>query len=60
MNRNQQISIFNKTDDDSFIDSGESQNLGLSFKKISDFANMSYSSSFDVLNKYQPYSQTLG
>ena len=58
----QQISIFfNKTDDDSFIDSGESQNLGLSFsKKISDFANMSYSSSFDVLNKYQPYSQTLG
>ena len=59
---NQQISIFfNKTDDDSFIDSGESQNLGLSFsKKISDFANMSYSSTFDVLNKYQPYSQTLG
>ncbi len=59
---NQQISIFfNKTDDDSFIDSGESQNLGLSFsKKITDFANMSYSASFDVLNKYQPYSQTLG
>ena len=59
---NQQISIFfNKTDDDSFIDSGESQNLGLSFsKKINDFANMSYSASFDVLNKYQPYSQTLG
>ena len=59
---NQQISLFfNKTDDDSFVDSNESQNLGLSFSRsISDFANMSYSSSFDVLNKYQPYSQTLG
>ena len=58
----QKISIFfNKTDDDSFEDSNESQNLGLSFsKKISDFANISYSSSFDVLNNYQPYSQRLG
>ena len=59
---NQQVSLFfNKTDDDSFVDSNESQNLGLSFsKEISDYANMSYSSTFDVLNKYQPYSQTLG
>ena len=58
----QKISIFfNKTDDDSFEDSNESQNIGLSFsKKISDFANISYSSSFDVLNNYQPYSQRLG
>ena len=61
-NENQKISIFfNKTDDDSFVDSNESQNLGFSFsKKISDFANVNYSSSFDVLNNYQPYSQRLG
>lgn len=61
-NEDQKISIFfNKTDDDSFVDSNESQNLGVSFsKKISDFANVNYSSSFDVLNNYQPYSQRLG
>ena len=39
-------------------------NLGIisntNIKKISDFANISYSSSFDVLNNYQPYSQRLG
>ena len=53
--------FFNKTDDDSFVDSNESQNLGISFsKEINDFAHVNYSSSFDVLNNYQPYSQRLG
>ena len=33
-NEDQKISIFfNKTDDDSFVDSNESQNLGISFSK---------------------------
>lgn len=60
--KNQQISIFfNKTDDDSFIDSNESQNIGLSFsKKINNYSSINYNSTFDVLNNYQPYSQTLG
>lgn len=55
------ISItFNNTDENSFIGTEDSQNLGFSVnKKINDNIYMGYSSSFDVLNNYQPYSQSL-
>lgn len=51
---------FNNTDENSFIGTEDSQNLGFSVnKKINDNIYMGYSSSFDVLNNYQPYSQSL-
>tara|TARA_B100000579_G_C22830416_1_gene855582 strand:- start:42 stop:2234 length:2193 start_codon:yes stop_codon:yes gene_type:complete len=52
--------FFNQTDEDSFVGTEESQNIGFSaYKKINDNINMGYSSSFDVLSNYQPYAQSL-
>lgn len=58
-NENYNFSVnFYKTDDDSFKDSNESQNLGISqYYKVNDNISLSYSSKLDVLDNYNPISQ---
>jgi lipopolysaccharide assembly outer membrane protein LptD (OstA) len=59
LNDNYNISVnFYKTDDDSFKNSSESQNLGISqYYKVNNNISLSYSSKLDVLDKYNPITQ---